>query len=69
MVLSGRSKYPSRRTYVVKLRGDAAPQALAGVVESVVTGKQYGFASAEQLVDLLQSEVAAAGTEPPLPQP
>ncbi|MGO8919127.1 MAG: hypothetical protein ACLQJR_24770 [Stellaceae bacterium] len=54
---------------MVKLRGDAASQALAGVVENVVTGKQYGFASAEQLVDLLQSEVAAAGTEPPLPQP
>ncbi len=69
MVLRERSKYPSRRTYVVKLRGDAASQALAGVVENVVTGKQYGFASAEQLVDLLQSEVAAAGTEPPLPQP
>jgi len=69
MVLSERSKYPSRRTYVVKLRGDAAPRALAGVVENVVTGKQYGFASAEQLVDLLHSDVAAAGTEPPLPRP
>jgi hypothetical protein len=69
MVLSERSKYPSRRTYVVKLRGDVAPQALAGVVENVVTGKQYGFASAEQLVDVFQSEVTAAGSEPPIPQP
>jgi hypothetical protein len=66
MVLSGQSKYPSRRSYVVKLRADAAPQALVGVVENVVTGKQYGFASAEQLVDLLQADIAAAATELPI---
>lgn len=69
MVLSERLKYPNRRTYVVKLRGDAGPQALAGVVENVVTGKQYGFASAEQLADVLQGDVAATGTEPPLSRP
>ena len=40
MVLSPDTKYPSRRAYVLKLRSDAAPGALAGRIENVITGQQ-----------------------------
>ncbi len=33
-------KYPTRRVYVVKVRGDAKPDALAGRLEKLVTGRQ-----------------------------
>jgi len=65
MTLDGRPKYPSRRTYVVKVRGDAVPEALAGVVENVVTGQQRTFQSNEQLLDLLLADVQATISEGP----
>ena len=40
MPLNPESKYPSRRTYVLKMRSDADRNALAGRVENVVTGRQ-----------------------------
>ena len=46
MVLNAESKYPNRRAYVLKLRGDATPDALAGRIENLVTGNQLEFASA-----------------------
>ena len=50
MVLNPESKYPNRRAYVLKLRGDATPEALAGRLENLVTGRQHEFASAEELL-------------------
>lgn len=39
MILDSRSKYPSRRTYVLKVRQDAAADAPAGLLENIVTGE------------------------------
>jgi len=59
MVLSSDTKYPTRRSYVLKLRSDAAPGALAGRIENVVTGEQHEFASAKELLDSLAGDLQA----------
>lgn len=50
MPLNSESKFPSRRAYVVKVRGDARPEALAGRIENLVTGEQREFASGRELL-------------------
>jgi hypothetical protein len=50
MTLRADTKYPSRRTYVVKLRGDATPVALCGRLENLVTCQQSDFTSARELL-------------------
>ena len=59
MVLSADSKYPSRRAYVVKLSSDATPDALAGRVENLVTGRRNDFASSHELLRLIVGDIAA----------
>ena len=59
MVLSSDTKYPTRRSYVLKLRSDAAPGVLAGRIENVVTGEQHEFASAKELLDSLAGDLQA----------
>jgi hypothetical protein len=61
MVLNPESKYPYRRAYVVNLRGDATPVALAGRIENMVTGRQHEFASAQELLASIASDLASAG--------
>ena len=56
MTLNPDSKYPSRRAYVLKLSGDATPDALTGRLENLVTGKQREFASAEDLIELIRRD-------------
>ena len=60
MVLNPESKYPYRRAYVVNLRGDATPEALAGRVENMVTGRQYEFASAQDLLASIAADLESA---------
>jgi hypothetical protein len=60
MTLNPDSKYPSRRAYVLKLRSDAQPGALAGRLENVITGKQHEFSSGLELLDSLTGDLAAA---------
>jgi hypothetical protein len=62
MVLSSDAKYPSRRAYVLKLRSDAHPGALAGRIENVLTGRQHEFSSAAELLDSLAGDLQA-GTD------
>ena len=69
MSLSQESKYPSRRTYVLKLRSDANPGALAGRLENIVTGSQHAFESAHELLDWIASELASISLEPPRREP
>jgi len=57
MTLNAEIKYPTRRAYVVKVRADAGPHALAGRVENLVTGRQYEFASARELVELIARDL------------
>lgn len=51
MPLRADSKYPSRRAYVVKLRGDVTPPVLAGRIENLVTGRQVEFTCGGELLD------------------
>ncbi|HSD42822.1 MAG TPA: hypothetical protein VLD36_13255 [Burkholderiales bacterium] len=64
MPLNPESKYPSRRAYVLKMRGDAKPGALAGRLENLVTGRQLEFASGRELLDAIAAELEAGGKEP-----
>lgn len=57
MALNPDSKYPSRRAYVLKLSGDAAPGALAGRLENLVSGKQREFAGVEQLIEFIEKDI------------
>jgi len=57
MTLSAETKYPTRRAYVVKLRGDANSDALAGRIENLVTGRQQEFASARELIESIASDL------------
>lgn len=63
MVLDPESKYPNRRAYVLKLRSDATPGALAGRLENLVTGCQRKFSSAEELLESLVSDLASKAGE------
>jgi hypothetical protein len=64
MPLNPEIKYPSRRAYVLKMRGDANPGALAGRLENLVTGRQLEFASGRELLDAIAAELEAGGKEP-----
>lgn len=57
MTLNAESKYPTRRAYVVKVRGDAKPDALAGRIENLVTGRQHEFASAGELIESIARDL------------
>lgn len=63
MTLNAESKYPTRRAYVVKLRGDAGPNAMAGRIENLVTGRTRDFACARELIDCLAEDLAAIECE------
>jgi len=53
------SKYPTRRAYVVKVRGDATSDSLAGRVENLVTGQQCEFASGRELLRSIARDIEA----------
>lgn len=64
MSLKSDSKYPNRRAYVVKLRGDAVPDALAGRIENLVTGRQADFTSGGDLLDCFSRDLVEDGHAP-----
>ena len=57
MPLSAEAKYPNRRAYVLKVRSDAAADALAGRLENLVTGGWREFASGQELLDSIASDI------------
>ena len=63
MALKSESTFPSRRTYVLKLRSDASASALAGRLENMVTGGQREFASGHELLDSIASDLGTSATE------
>ena len=65
MTFNTDSKYPTRRAYVVKVRGDARPDALAGRLENLVTGRQREFASGRELLESIASDLEATLHERP----
>lgn len=68
MSLNSTSKYPNRRAYVLKLRSDAKPGALAGRLENLVTGRQREFGSGTELLDSIASDLQVSSDEQE-PQP
>ena len=60
MTLNTASKYPSRRAYVVKVRSDAKPGVLAGRLENLVTGYSCDFATGEELLDSIASDLVTS---------
>ena len=64
MTLRADPKYPTRRTYVVKLRSDATLEAFCGRLENLVTCQQNDFTSARELFDLIARDIACSGAEP-----
>jgi hypothetical protein len=69
MALNSETKYPNRRTYVLKVRSDATPGALAGRLENVVTGRQRDFTSDRELVESLASDLTQSAAERPADEP
>ncbi|BCX69377.1 hypothetical protein [Pseudomonas izuensis] len=63
MSLNPESKYPSRRTYVLKLRSDAEPGALVGRLENLVTGRQREFSSGKELLESIGTDLVTAVSE------
>lgn len=66
MVLNPKSKYPSRLTYVLNLNSDSMPDALAGRLENVVTGRQCEFASGYELLNSIARDIEAGASERPV---
>jgi len=64
MPLKREPKYPSRRAYVIKVRSNATPDALAGRLENLVTGIQLEFESGHELLDSIASDLEAIGGRP-----
>ena len=64
MTLNPESKYPNRRAYVLKLRGDATRESLAGRLENLVTGRQREFASADELLESIAGDLELAVERP-----
>ncbi len=62
MILNADSKYPTRRAYVVKVRSDATPDALAGRLENLVTGRRCEFTSARELLRLITRDIVEPAT-------
>ena len=60
MTLNPESKYPNRRTYVLKVRSDAKLDALAGRLENLVTGQQREFTSGHELLESIASDLEAS---------
>ena len=69
MTLNPESKYPNRRAYVLKLRGDATREAFAGRLENLVTGRQREFASADELLESIAGDLELAPAERPTDDP
>ena len=63
MTLNSTAKYPNRRAYVVKVRGDAKPNALTGRLENLVTGHQHEFASGRELLEALVRDLEGCPEE------
>jgi len=58
------STYPTRRTYVLKLRSDASCAAISGRLESTLTGWQREFASSHELLELVANELGNPPVRP-----
>jgi hypothetical protein len=65
MSLNHETKYPNRRAYVLKVSSDAKAGALCGRIENLVSGRQREFASGEELLATIASDLEASAGKPP----
>jgi hypothetical protein len=65
MTLKPHSSYPQALSYVLTLHRDAAPAEgrIVGRLEHVVSGRQFHFATAEELLACLARSIEAAQTD------
>ena len=64
MMLRADPKFPTRRSYVLKLHSDATPDVLLGRLENLVTCRHSDFTSARELLELIARDIASRGAEP-----
>ena len=64
MVMKTDPKYPNRRAYVVKIRSDATPGTLRGRVENLLSCEQREFASALELIELIEADLHVSSPTP-----
>ena len=59
MTLNPNTKHPSARSYVLKLRFDAAPSPgeLAGRLENMASGRHFDFTCGEELLAALVDDI------------
>jgi hypothetical protein len=63
MPFNSEPKYPNRRAYVIKVRSDAKPGALAGRLENLATGRQNEFTSGTELLATLADDITPDADE------
>lgn len=63
MPLQPETKFPNRQAYVLKLRGDATRDAIAGRLENLVTGQRLEFGSGRELLDAIAREIDASSSD------
>ena len=63
MALHPETKFPNRLSYVLKLRSDATPDAVAGRLENLLTGRRLEFGSSRELLDAIARELEARGSD------
>jgi hypothetical protein len=70
MTLDPQSKYPMNRSYVLKLHRESRRlrDAMAGHLENMATGTHRAFSSGDQLLELLEEDLAASEAPPRNPK-
>jgi hypothetical protein len=63
MALHPETKFPNRLSYVLKLRRDTTPDAPAGRLENIVTGRRLEFGSARELLEAIAREIEAGESD------
>ena len=58
-------RFPSRLTYVLKLRIDSTADALVGRLENLVTARRVEFSSGRELLDLIAHDIGAGPSDSP----
>ena len=57
MPFNSESRYPTRRTYVVKMRSDASGGMFSGRFENLVTGTECEFSSGRELLESIAADL------------
>ena len=66
MTLNSQYNYPSTRSYVLKLHRSAEPrrERITGRLESITSGRQFDFKTADELFACLAADLESAAAQP-----